>query len=139
MNCSIAQALEVIGDRWTLLILRDAFRGVSRFDDFQQLGIARNVLQQRLEVLVDNEVLVKVPYSDRPLRFDYQLSDKGRDVWPVLQMLYEWGEAYCETPGERIEFSRPRCGHQGSTALVCATCSDPIDSDTTRLANSRTS
>src|SRR5436305_5357242 len=85
MHCSVAQALEVVGEWWSLLIVRDVFLGVTRFDDFQQrLGISRNVLNQRLRRLVEQGVLFKVPYSERPPRFDYELTEKGRDLWPVL-------------------------------------------------------
>src|ERR1700683_4443544 len=80
MHCSIAQCLEVVGEWWSLLIVRDAFLGVTRFDDFQErLGISRNVLNHRLARLVEEGVLVKVPYSDHPPRSDYRLTDKGRD------------------------------------------------------------
>jgi DNA-binding HxlR family transcriptional regulator len=80
MHCSVAQCLEVVGEWWSLLIVRDAFLGVTRFDDFQErLGISRNVLNQRLAGLVEAGILVKVPYSEHPPRHDYRLTDKGRD------------------------------------------------------------
>src|SRR5206468_3556004 len=79
MHCSVAQCLEVVGEWWTLLIVRDAFLGVTRFDEFQErLGISRNVLNQRLARLVEAGVLIKVPYSEHPPRFDYRLTDRGR-------------------------------------------------------------
>ena len=84
-NCSIARALEVLGDRWTLLVIRDAFLGVRRFDDFQRdLGVARNVLTDRLDRLVEEGVLERVRYQERPERFEYRLTEKGRDLWPVI-------------------------------------------------------
>src|SRR5436309_11763310 len=84
MHCSVAQCLEVVGEWWSLLIVRDAFLGVTRFDEFQErLGISRNVLNQRLARLVEAGVLVKVPYSMHPPRSDYRLTYKGRDLWPV--------------------------------------------------------
>ena len=84
-NCSVARALEVLGDRWTLLVIRDAFLGVRRFDDFQRdLGVARNVLSDRLQRLVDEGLLERVRYQERPERFEYRLSDKGIDLWPTI-------------------------------------------------------
>src|SRR3954468_15276829 len=82
--CSVARALEVLGDRWTLLVLRDAFRRVRRFEDFQRsLGVARNVLTDRLTRLVDEGIMRRVPYQERPVRFEYRLTEKGRELWPV--------------------------------------------------------
>src|SRR5579863_10655158 len=81
MHCSVAQCLEVVGEWWSMLIIRDAFLGVTRFDQFQErLGISRNVLNQRLARLVDSGVLAKVPYSRHPPRYDYRLTEKGRDL-----------------------------------------------------------
>src|ERR1700679_1578611 len=93
MDCSVAQCLEVIGESWSMLIVRDAFMGVTRFDDFQRrLGISRNILRQRLTSLVDHGVLVRVPYSEHPPRYDYRLTDKGRDLWPILTSIRQWGD-----------------------------------------------
>jgi DNA-binding HxlR family transcriptional regulator len=94
-NCSIARALEVVGERWTLLIVRDAFLGVRRFDEFQErLGIARNVLADRLNRLVDEGILERVRYNERPERFEYRLTRKGRDLVPALVSLRQWGDKY---------------------------------------------
>jgi DNA-binding HxlR family transcriptional regulator len=92
-NCSVARALEVVGERWTLLIVRDAFLGKRRFEEFQEsLGIARNVLTDRLNRLVDEEILERVPYSER--RFEYRLTKKGRDLNIALAGLRQWGDTY---------------------------------------------
>jgi DNA-binding HxlR family transcriptional regulator len=92
-NCSIARALEVVGERWTLLIVRDALVGVRRFEEFQDsLGVARNVLTDRLNRLVDEEILERVPYSER--RFEYLLTKKGRDLNIALAGLRQWGDKY---------------------------------------------
>ena len=92
MNCSVAQTLEVVGEWWTMLIIRDCFLGITRFDDFQQrLGISRNILTDRLDHLVDKGVLVRVPYQANPVRNDYRLTDKGRDLWLVLTAMRQWG------------------------------------------------
>src|SRR3954470_9045942 len=94
-HCSIARALEVLGDRWTLLVIRDAFMGVRRFDDFQRdLGVARNVLTDRLTRLVEDGILEKRRYQERPERFEYRLTEKGLDLWPVLVSLMKWGDRH---------------------------------------------
>src|SRR5437667_11556808 len=99
MDCSVAQCLEVVGEWWSMLIVRDAFLGVTRFDDFQaRLGISRNILNQRLGHLVRAGVLEKIAYQARPTRFDYKLTRKGRDLWPVLTALRQWGDRYA-APG----------------------------------------
>src|SRR5260370_843052 len=93
MTCSVAQCLDVVGEWWSLLIVRDAFLGVTRFDDFQaRLGISRNILTQRLNHLVDSEVLKRVAYSDHPPRSEYRLTTKGRDLWHVITAMRQWGD-----------------------------------------------
>jgi len=93
MDCSVAQCLEVVGEWWSMLVVRDAFLGVTRFDAFQErLGISRNILQQRLARLVDAGVLRREPYCEHPRRYDYRLTDKGRDLWPVLTAMRQWGD-----------------------------------------------
>jgi DNA-binding HxlR family transcriptional regulator len=94
-NCSIARALEIVGERWTLLIIRDAFLGLRRFDQFQEsLGIARNVLTDRLNWLVGEGILERVRYSERPIRHEYQLTPKGRDLLLPLTAFRQWGDKY---------------------------------------------
>ena len=127
--CSVARALEVLGDRWTLLVLRDAFSRVRRFEDFQRsLGVARNVLTDRLNRLVDEGILRRVPYQERPVRFEYRLTDKGRDLYPVLIALMQWGDRY--TAGEAgppVELIHEPCGQHTQPRLVCDHCGEPID------------
>jgi DNA-binding HxlR family transcriptional regulator len=95
MNCSIASALDVVGEPWTLLIVRDAFYGVRRFDDFQEnLGIARNVLTARLKKLVEAGVFRKVAYRQRPLRHEYRLTEKGAALFNIIVGLKEWGDRF---------------------------------------------
>src|SRR4051794_16149111 len=94
-NCSIARALEVVGERWTLLIVRDAFLGLRRFDQFQEsLGIARNVLTDRLNRLVEEGILERVRYSERPERYEYRLTPKGVELNVALTSLRQWGDKY---------------------------------------------
>jgi DNA-binding HxlR family transcriptional regulator len=103
-NCSIARALEVVGERWTLLIIRDVFLGLRRFDEIQQsLGIARNVLADRLNRLVEEGVLQRVRYSDRPERFEYRLTRKGRDLNIALSGLRQWGDRYVSDKPPRLQ------------------------------------
>ena len=93
--CPVARAMSVIGDRWTLLIVRDCFLGKSRFEEFQSsLGVTRHVLSDRLKRLVVQGVLEKNPYQARPVRYDYRLTDKGRDFAPTLVGLKDWGKRY---------------------------------------------
>src|SRR5688572_27688829 len=104
MSCSVAQCLQVIGDWWTMLVVRDVFLGVRRFDEFQaRLGIARNVLAQRLKKLVDAGVLERRAYQDRPARYEYALTDKGRDLWPVLTALRQWGDQHAAPDGPPVK------------------------------------
>jgi DNA-binding HxlR family transcriptional regulator len=92
MNCSVAQALEIIGEWWTLLILRDCFLGIRRFEDFvERLGISRNVLTTRLETLVNAGLLERRPYDEARSRYDYVLTDKGRALWPMMTALAAMG------------------------------------------------
>ena len=96
-DCPIAQTLEVVGERWTLLIIRDVALGLCRFDELREsLGIARNVLSDRLNRLVDEGILERVPYSERPERYDYLLTAKGRDLVPVLRALRRWGDRHAD-------------------------------------------
>src|SRR5260370_1212975 len=95
MTCSVAQTLDVVGEWWSLLIVRDAFLGVTRFDDFQaRLGISRNILTRRLTHLVDNGILKRAPYQDHPPRSEYRLTDKGRDLWHVVTAMRQWGDRW---------------------------------------------
>lgn len=92
-NCPVARGLSIIGDRWTLLILRDCFLGVRRFDEFQNnIGMTRHVLADRLKKLLETGMLRKEPYQDRPPRFEYRLTEKGKSIFPVLMMLISWAE-----------------------------------------------
>ena len=101
--CSIARALELVGERWTLLIVRDAFLGLRRFEQFQEsLGIARNVLTDRLNRLVEEGLLERVLYSERPKRYEYRLTQKGRDLRLPLAGLREWGDKYLSEKPPRV-------------------------------------
>jgi DNA-binding HxlR family transcriptional regulator len=135
MHCSIAQCLEVVGEWWSMLILRDAFLGVTRFDQFQErLGISRNVLNQRLAHLVDAGVLVKIPYNDHPPRHDYRLTDKGRDLWPVVTTMRQWGDKHAAPDGPPLQVTHKACGEISDAVLSCSACGAPIGARDVRAA-----
>jgi DNA-binding HxlR family transcriptional regulator len=126
-NCSIARTLEVVGERWTLLILRDALRGARRFEEFQAgLGIARNVLSARLARLCDEGILERRRYQDRPARDEYLLTDKGRDLGPVLLGLQRWGDRHAAPNGPPVVLTHGPCGHELDARLVCAHCGEAV-------------
>ena len=123
-ECSIARALDVVGEWWTLLILRNAFRGVHRFEDFlTSLGIARNVLAVRLAKLVDHGLLERRPVADHAGRHEYRLTAKGRDLQPVLLGLLRWGDRWAAPDGEPpVVLAHTGCGHDADPRLVCGYC-----------------
>jgi DNA-binding HxlR family transcriptional regulator len=122
--CSIAGALEVIGERWSLLIVRDIFLGLRRFDEIQEnLGIARNVLQARLTRLQEQGVLEKRLYQERPERYEYRLTEKGLDLWPTIVALMQWGDRYAGLPAGPVVLLEHRgCGGAVDEHRVCAAC-----------------
>lgn len=129
MPCSVARSLEAIGDRWSLLIVRDAFYGLRRFEEFtSDLGIARNVLTDRLNKLVDQGIFEKVAYEHRPLRHEYVLTAKGRDLLGVVLAMAAWGDRWTrDDPEEPVQFDHRSCGAQGITpSVVCDDCGQPL-------------
>jgi DNA-binding HxlR family transcriptional regulator len=127
MDCSVAQCLEAVGEWWSMLIVRDAFLGVTRFEEFQRrLGISRNILQQRLATLVGVGVFDRVPYSEHPPRHDYRLTDKGRDLWPVLTAMRQWGDRYAAPSGPPVQIAHKACGAISEAVLVCGSCGEPM-------------
>jgi DNA-binding HxlR family transcriptional regulator len=127
-NCSIARTLELVGERWTLLVLRDVFLGIRRFDALQRdLGVARNVLAARLERLVGEEILTKIPYSERPLRYEYRLTDKGLDLWPAIVELLRWGDRYAAPQGPPVVIRHIGCGGELGDRRVCTRCGASLE------------
>ncbi|MFC2997813.1 winged helix-turn-helix transcriptional regulator [Acinetobacter sichuanensis] len=126
--CPIARILSVIGDRWTFLIIRNAFMGVRRFDAFQQgLGVTRHVLSERLKRLVEHEILVKTPYKEKQERFEYQLTEKGHALYPVLLTMAHWAEQWMDPKFERpVEFVHRPCQHRLKPVLICSDCGEPL-------------
>ena len=127
-NCSAARALELIGERWTLLVIRDVLSGARRFDQMQRsLGIARNVLASRLERLVDEGILERRPYSHAPPRHEYFLTDKGLDLWPVLVALISWGDKHAAPTGAPTVIEHKGCGGHMNDRRICERCGEHLE------------
>lgn len=135
--CNIARTLGVIGDRWTLLIVREAFTGVRRFDDFRRhLEIARNVLADRLQRLVDAGVLARVVYQQSPPRHEYRLTEAGRDLQPVLLAMMSWGDRWLSgTQGPPLHVLHRDCGQLITPRMSCPECDVALDTRNTQLVN----
>jgi len=127
--CSIARSLEVVGERWSILILRDLGLGLRRFDDIQKdLGITRSVLTKRLRSLEEEGVITKNLYNEKPPRYEYRMTDKGRDLWPVLVHLMKWGDKYYLDPAGRPTIMQHRdCGGEPDLHLNCDKCGQPLE------------
>lgn len=122
-KCSIAASLEIVGERWSLLIVRDVLMGNRRFDRIQEsLGVARNVLTRRLGRLVEAGILEKRPYQEAPVRHEYFLTGKGLDLWPVLMAFLEWGDRYCEPDGPPVLIVHKGCGGEIDGRRICRKC-----------------
>ena len=127
--CSLARTVSVIGDRWTLLILRDCFLRVRRFEDFQaRLGVTRPILANRLRRLVDAFVLVRVPYQQRPLRHEYRLTRKGLDLYPIVMSIVHWGDVHMAgKKGRPLLHKHLECGKQFDPVMICSECGEALD------------
>jgi DNA-binding HxlR family transcriptional regulator len=127
--CSIARTVDLIGDWWTPLVLREAFYGVSRFEEMQRsLGIGRNVLTERLQRLVHEGVLQRRKYQDGPQRFEYRLTEKGRDLFPVLAAMISWGDKWLDRGlGAPVTLRHTKCRRTTRAAVVCAECGQPFE------------
>jgi DNA-binding HxlR family transcriptional regulator len=128
MACSIARTLDVIGEPWSPLILRDVFVGISRFDQIQaDLGISRKVLAERLKWLVDTGVLEQREYSAKPPRHDYVLTDKGRELCDLLLVMVRWGDRWTAGPaGPPVLYRHHACGQISQVDLSCSHCRRPM-------------
>ncbi|MBF6331545.1 winged helix-turn-helix transcriptional regulator [Nocardia transvalensis] len=126
--CSVARTVDLIGDWWTPLVLREACYGTTRFDDFEKvLGLSRNVLTQRLNRLVEEDMLTRVRYQDRPPRYEYRLTDKGRDFFPVLAAIMSWGDRWLTAEsGAPVVLHHTACEHDTHAEVVCAHCREPL-------------
>ncbi|GLZ55588.1 helix-turn-helix domain-containing protein [Actinomycetospora sp. NBRC 106378] len=124
--CSVARTWSVIGERWTMMILRECFRGERRYEHFRtKLGLGANVLNDRLRVLTAEGVLERVPYQDRPVRHEYRLTPKGADLYPVLVALMNWGDTY-ENDVPPVRLVHRGCGHRAEPRTTCTHCGEQI-------------
>ena len=130
MPCAIARTMAILGERWTFVILRSAFMGARRFEDYQQgTQIARNILTDRLKTLVEHDILARRPYAEHPGRtlYEYRLTDKGLDLYPVLVSLMKWGNRYGGfEEGPPVELTHKTCGHVTEPRLVCSECGEEL-------------
>lgn len=135
LQCSVANTVEVVSDSWTVLVLRDAFLGVRRFDEFvESLGIARNTLTDRLERLVAAGMLEARPYQERPRRHEYRLTEKGKDLFDVLMTLWAYGERW--NPAEDPDRQRAMhldCGHEAEAVAHCGHCGERLTRRNVRI------
>jgi len=126
-TCSIGRAMEILGERWTFLILRESFYGVRRFSDMQRnLGIARNILSGRLQNLVRAGILERRRYQEEPERYEYKLTQAGRDLYPAIITIMRWGDEHLVDHGAPVVL-RHSCGAEAEPVLVCAHCHAPMD------------
>ncbi len=126
--CSVASTLEVIGERWTMHVLREAFLGVRRFGEFQRnIGVARNILSDRLNTLVAEGILRRELYNERPPRYEYRLTRKGIDLYGILIELMKWGNRWSPNAAGAAVILRHRdCGHVIEPVLACPECGDSV-------------
>ncbi|MET4700242.1 DNA-binding HxlR family transcriptional regulator [Constrictibacter sp. MBR-5] len=127
-DCSVARTVSIVGDRWTLLILRDCFLGVRRFEAFQEkIGVTRPILSDRLRKLVGAGVLAKVPYWERPPRHDYRLTEKGLSLYPIIVGLAHWGDTHLSgEDGPPLLRRHKACGHLFDPVLTCSECGEAV-------------
>jgi DNA-binding HxlR family transcriptional regulator len=133
-SCPVVQTLEIIGERWTLLVMRELFLGTRRFDDFHRnIGCARNILSDRLQKLVANGILERRQYQERPPRFEYRLTERGVDLYPTLLALMQWGDRYLTGRGSSVVLEHKECGHETTPELVCSHCGEPVHARAMRV------
>jgi len=129
-NCAIARSSGIVGERWVWVILRQAFNGARRFEDYQRgIGLARNVLTDRLNWLVDHGIMERRPYAEYAARElnEYRLTDKGRALFPVYAALMQWGNEWTDLPAPPVDLLHKPCGHRVSARVVCSECGEEID------------
>jgi DNA-binding HxlR family transcriptional regulator len=133
--CSVARTLDIVGEKWALLAVREVFLGNRRFDEMiRQTGAPRDTLAARLRTLVGAGILERRQYSDHPARCEYYLTDVGRDLYPVILTLRQWGDRHLAgADGPPAVFTH-RCGHVLSARLVCESCGEPVVPGSSRRA-----
>ena len=127
-RCSVARSVAVIGDRWTLMLLRDCFLGVRRFEDFERrLGISRSIIADRLKTLTDEGVLQREAYQDRPVRHEYRLTEKGVALHPVMMAIVHWGDVhYAGEEGPPLIHRHKACACDFTPVQTCSECGEPV-------------
>jgi DNA-binding HxlR family transcriptional regulator len=125
-KCSIARTVDIVGDRWTPLIVRDVALGISRFDAIQRnLGVSRKVLTQRLQLLLDHEVITRTEYQDNPPRFDYSLTEKGNDLAMVVLAIQQFGDKWSfSQAGPPLLWRHLGCGEISNPVVCCDKCGE---------------
>jgi DNA-binding HxlR family transcriptional regulator len=134
-DCSIARSVDILGDWWTPMVIRSALLGARRFEHFtEQLGIPRNVLTERLGRLVDEGIMEKVPYQERPLRHEYRLTEKGVGLYPVIVSILEWGNRWLDWEGDGppVQLVDRTTGEVVEPVLVDSRTGEPLDPRSTR-------
>ena len=125
-NCAVGNTLSIIGERWTLLVIREAFLGVRRFEQLQRnTGVARNILSDRLNTLVAHGVLRRELYQERPQRYEYRLTEAGLDLYPVLLSMMEWGSRH--VGGRAMRLTHKSCGATVMPHLACPECGEQVE------------
>jgi DNA-binding HxlR family transcriptional regulator len=126
-TCSIARTLDIVGEKWALLAVREVFLGNHRFDEMvRRTGAPRDTLTARLRTLVAAGIFERRPYSEHPARFEYHLTDAGRDLYPVIMSLMHWGDQYLAGDDGPPRVFEHHCGHRLETQLVCRACGEPL-------------
>jgi DNA-binding HxlR family transcriptional regulator len=127
--CTIARSASILGDHWNLLLIRQACTGTRRYGDFQAaLGVGRNILSQRLARLVDLGLLARVEYQHKPARYEYRLTDKGREVYPILAAMAAWGDRWLTGPeGSPLVLHHTTCDHDMQAEIRCSECGEALD------------
>lgn len=129
--CPIAQAMSVIGDSWTLLLIRDAMRGSTKFEEFQQkTGASRAVISERLAHLVEHNVFERTQYEEHPPRFEYRLTARGKALQPVMMTMAHWAEAHLPKPTRAPKRRHTACGHHFKPVITCSECGETITPET---------
>lgn len=131
--CSIARTLDIVGEKWALLAIREIFLGNRRFDEIvRQTGAPRDTLAARLRTLTGAGILERRPYSEHPARFEYYLTAAGRDLYPVIVTLMRWGDQYLADDNGPPQVFQHHCGHQLTAQVICQACGEPLQARDTR-------
>lgn len=127
-GCPIARTLSIIGDSWTMLVLRNAFMRIRRFDDFQRsLDVPKHILSVRLKKLVDADVMMRVPYCNAPVRYEYLLTQRGKDLYPVMMAMAGWGNTWMnDEAGPLVTYVHTDCGKPFRPVMACSECGEEV-------------